>query len=52
MVGDELREVTRCPIMWGLVGPGDNFGLLPLKPLESLEQKTDLIRFKPLKGSV
>lgn len=46
VVGDEIREVAWGPIMWYFVGHGDNFGLLPLKPLKSC-----LITFKPLKVS-
>lgn len=46
-VGEEIREVGRGPTMQGLVGHDDIFGLLPL---ESFEQKSDLIRLKCLKG--
>lgn len=44
VVGDEIREVAWGPIIQGLVGHGDIFGLLPLKSLESFEQKSDLVR--------
>lgn len=39
MVGDEIREVARGPVMQGLIAHDDIFGSLPLKPLESLSRR-------------